>query len=149
MTEEKAKISKRISRRTVEVELSKVSEAPDQTSRLEESAFDSQVELDRARIISLRQDTNERKKYAPRIFYFLCIWIGLLFLLLFAQGLAYWTHFSLSEHVLLAIIGGTTADVLGLFYIVTRYLFPSIQPQRRTAIWSPISTDDDVEDQRS
>lgn len=32
--------------------------------------------------------------------------------------------FELSDTVVLALIGGTTANVVGLFYIVARYLFP-------------------------
>jgi len=43
---------------------------------------------------------------------------------LVADGIARSKWFSLPQAVLLALIGGTSADVLGIFYIVTHYLFP-------------------------
>ena len=149
MTEPESKTPKRISRRAIEVELSKVPEEPDFKSRLEESAFDSKTELQKAHIESFKQDIRERKKYAFYIFIFLCAWIASLFVLLFAQGLARWTHFSLSERTLLAVVGGTTADVLGLFYIVARYLFPSTRPERRTEALSSIAGRGEGENQEN
>src|SRR5881296_1293307 len=68
----------------------------------------------------LEQDINERKKYAHRIFVMICSWIGAVFLLLIASGIGF--HFSLPEAVLLAVIGSTTVNILGIFYIVTHYL---------------------------
>jgi hypothetical protein len=78
----------------------------------------------RERIRSLSQDIDERKIYAHRIFCLICCWLMGCFLLLIVEGLAHWTQFSLPEGVLMAIIGSTTVDVLGIFYIVTHYLFP-------------------------
>lgn len=37
-------------------------------------------------------------------------------------------RFELSDTVLLALIGGTTASVLGLFVIVANYLFNTLKP---------------------
>ena len=71
------------------------------------------------------QDRDERKKYALRIFVLICAWIGLLFAVLALEAVGSpmgWFH--LNDPILLALIGGTTANVLGIFYIVTRYLFP-------------------------
>ena len=71
------------------------------------------------------QDRDERKKYALRIFVLICAWIGLLFAVLALEAVGSprgWFH--LNDSILLALIGGTTANVLGIFYIVTRYLFP-------------------------
>jgi len=83
-----------------------------------------QKEFAKERIRSLSQDIDERKKYAHRIFCLICSWLGICFLLLGLEGFAHWTQFSLPEGVLMAIIGSTTVDVLGIFYIVTHYLFP-------------------------
>ncbi len=76
-------------------------------------------------IKDLIQDRDERKKYALRIFILICAWIGLLFAVLALEAVGSprgWFH--LDDAILLALIGGTTANVLGIFYIVTRYLFP-------------------------
>ncbi len=76
-------------------------------------------------IKDLIQDRDERKKYALRIFILICAWIGLLFAVLALEAVGSprgWFH--LDDPILLALIGGTTANVLGIFYIVTRYLFP-------------------------
>ncbi len=72
----------------------------------------------------LRQDINERKKYASGIFSLCGIWIFAVFLLLTAQGIAHWTYFNLPQPVLLAAIGSTTANIIAVFVIVARYLFP-------------------------
>ena len=48
-----------------------------------------------------------------------------MFLLLALQGfLSPWKVFALSDAVILAAIGGTTVNVLGIFIIVVNYLFP-------------------------
>ena len=46
-------------------------------------------------------------------------------MLLVIQGVfSPWGIFNLSNNVLLAAIGGTTINVIGLFLVVARYLFP-------------------------
>ena len=86
-----------------------------QLSRHERAFYSAQTE-------GMRQDIRERKKYA--IFLLCGIWIAAVFLLLLAQGLAHWTHFDLPQPVLLAAIGSTTANIIAVFVIVARYLFP-------------------------
>lgn len=111
------------------VDLSKIHDHPvgkpdeaDSKTKSEENDLDAQrtkVELD-----GLLQDIAERKKYASRIFCLLSLWLIGIFLLLVLQG----THqngFHLSDNVLIAAIGGTTVNVIGIFIVVTRYLFPS------------------------
>lgn len=73
----------------------------------------------------LRQDNNNRGVYAKRLYVLLCLWLGGLFVVLFLQGFARGIWFTLTENVLLAVVGGTTLNVLGLFTIVVRYMFPS------------------------
>lgn len=91
-----------------------------------ELAFERELavkeELERAKLRSVQQDTAERKLYASRIFWLILVWLGLLFILLFVEG---WKPggFWLDDSVLLALIGGTTANVLGIFVLVARYLF--------------------------
>lgn len=87
------------------------------------------------------QDTSERKRYASRVFVLICCWVGAILSILFFQGFlsqssgdillkwgsAYFRipwRFSLSDPVLLALIGSTTVNIIGLFVIVMNYLFP-------------------------
>lgn len=74
------------------------------------------------------QDINERRKYAHRIFCLIVAWLLVVALILFLQGFkfAVYRHsFQLSNSVLLTLIGSTTASVLAIFAIVTKYLFPN------------------------
>jgi hypothetical protein len=95
----------------------------DSETKKEEEDLDKQAR--RAQIISIKQDIEERKKYAGRIFCLLSLWLIGLFVLLLLQGFLSPLHyFFLSEAVLLATIGGTTLNVIGIFIVVARYLFP-------------------------
>jgi len=72
---------------------------------------------------NLEANIEHRKQYAGRIFYFVTAWMGMVFGVLLADG---WQlgGFDLSDKVLLALIGGTSLNVLGLFAIVANYFFP-------------------------
>ena len=111
-------------------EVARVSETPDTLTRIEEVS----AERDRRgeEVHDLRQNRDERKKYAHRIFLLICSWIGALFAILILQGFggSRWLRFSLTQPVLLATIGSTTVNVLGIFYIVAHYLFPSIKAKK-------------------
>ena len=74
-------------------------------------------------IKSLEQDIEHRNLYANRIFMFVVAWVFLVMSSIFVSG---WSllGFELSDKVLMMLIGGTTANVLGLFAIVANYLFP-------------------------
>jgi hypothetical protein len=76
----------------------------------------------KAELASFNQDTGERKRYAKNIFILTCLWVGGIYVLLLLQGFG--LHFRLGENVLLAAIGSTTANIIGVFLIVTRYFFP-------------------------
>lgn len=71
----------------------------------------------------IAQDTRQRKIFAERIFWLLCAWIMALFAILFLQGFHY-NMFRLSDNVVLALIGGSTVNIIGVFLVVVRYLFP-------------------------
>ena len=71
----------------------------------------------------LRQDIAERKRYARRTFWLCCSWIIAIYVILILQGFGHAMHFAFSEHVILAAIGSTTANIIGVFLIVARYLF--------------------------
>ncbi|MGA2147987.1 MAG: hypothetical protein ABSH49_23825 [Bryobacteraceae bacterium] len=79
-----------------------------------------------------KQDIKERKKYAQLFFYLSCAWLVAIVAILMLQGFgsqgfgSFWkTPFKLSDSIVLAMIGSTTANVLGILYIVAKYLFPN------------------------
>ena len=83
----------------------------------------SDEEQRRLKLRSLAQDIQHRELYAKRIFVFVCFWVAALLGIVTLQG---WKPggFELTDGVLIALIGGTTANVLGLFVVVANYLFP-------------------------
>lgn len=97
---------------------------PDERSRQELRHQHEAADLERKRLQnqSLRDDIKARKKYADSIFQLVCCWLVVVLLLLCANGLK--CGFSLSDGVLIAVISGTTANVLGLFLVVANYFFP-------------------------
>jgi hypothetical protein len=70
------------------------------------------------------QDRVQRKYFAWLIYGLIVVWLTAIFVVLFFQGFgAIDKSFVLSEPVLLALIGGTTINVLGIFILVAKYLF--------------------------
>ena len=70
-------------------------------------------------------ELEQRKIYARRVFTLCCCWVSGIFVLLLFSGFGTYKyfHFSLSEKVLLAAIGSTTANIFAVFLIIVRYLF--------------------------
>ena len=94
------------------------------------------AELEKLRLENqgLRDDNAARKKYADRIFVFIAIWLFLVLLIVIVQGFSGQegsassfedrSLFDLDSKVILMLLGTTTANVVGLFIVVARYLFP-------------------------
>lgn len=68
------------------------------------------------------QDREQRKQFAENIFTTVCLYVFAVVLILFACG-AEWVNFSLSENILITLLGTTTANILGILIIVVTYLF--------------------------
>jgi hypothetical protein len=76
----------------------------------------------------LAQDIDLRGQFANRIFILFVGWLLLVLGVLFFQGFkatVYGHNFGLSDSVVLALIGSTTVNVIGVFVIVVHYLFPN------------------------
>ena len=73
---------------------------------------------------SLRQDIEQRKKYARQIFWLVCAWLAAVLVITTASG-AKRCPVTLSDAVLIALISGVSVNVIALFAIVARYLFPT------------------------
>jgi hypothetical protein len=70
------------------------------------------------------QDIRERKKYALWFVVLACAWVSIIAILLFFQGFGSLVGFRISDSVLLAAIGSTTMNIVGVLYVVAYYLFP-------------------------
>jgi len=91
------------------------------------SLHDKQLKDQRVRAAKLRNDSMQddieaRKEVAHRLFCLMAMWLFGIFMLILGDGAS--REVEISENVLLATIGGTTVNILGLFYIVVNYLFP-------------------------
>lgn len=73
-------------------------------------------------IENIKQDREERKKYAKWSFWFLCGFTFLVILLLFFCAVRNWA-FHLSDPVLITLITTSLATVVGIFIFVMKYLF--------------------------
>lgn len=126
----------------------------EEPARKEESSYYTErinnAEADKAeeQVRNLQQDREERQKYAKNLFHVICAWlIGIYSILLFngfndstvhfktddiplIKRVVILPKFQLSDTVLLALIGGTTVNVLGLFVIVANYLFHKPKPPK-------------------
>lgn len=97
---------------------------PDLENDLEEHRL--QVELD-----ALRQQVREsvdthrlRLGYAKSLFRLVCAWLACVVLAVGLVGFKAW-GFSLSDPILIAFITTTTINVVGLFIVVAKWLFPA------------------------
>ena len=114
---------------------------PDVKARKEAEQLSN--ESKREEIRGLKNDNDARVKYANSIFKLVSVWLAAILLVLLLQGffgkegipieitngmygpaLYSKLRFDLPPEVILALIGGTTASVLGIFTFVARYLFP-------------------------
>ena len=69
-----------------------------------------------------KQDRRQRKQFAYCIFGFICVYMLIVLAIVLFAGLHAW-DFSLDGATLVTLLSTTTANVLGLFIIVAKYLF--------------------------
>ena len=67
------------------------------------------------------QDREQRKEFAERIFSFVCYYMGFVAFVVLCCGIP--CNFHLNDVILVTLLGTTTANILGVLYIVVRYLF--------------------------
>lgn len=97
-----------------------------QRSRLKEDLRKAQLENDLIdeRKQGAKQDREQRKMFADRIFSLVTCYLLFVFFLVFFSGSGF-GRMSISDNVLIAILTTMTVNVIGLLVIVARYLFPS------------------------
>jgi len=99
---------------------------PEETPEQIELSWREQQEKERneVELEELKQNLRERKKYAFWLFVALCFWLLAILGILVLQGFSV-CGFTLSEPVIIAALGTTTINVIGLFFVVVKYIFPS------------------------
>lgn len=80
-----------------------------------------EIERLKTELNSLKDDITARKVYAGLIYLLVIMWLGFILWIVVATGSGW---YKLSDTVLVALITTTTLNVLGLFLVVTQYLFP-------------------------
>ncbi len=70
-----------------------------------------------------RQLRRMREDWAPRLFWVLSGWLILTAAILVFHGFGWW-GFSVEERVLMTLLGSTAVNVVGLFGIIARFVFP-------------------------
>ena len=83
---------------------------------------DIELQLKEENLKSQVQDREERKNFAGKIYIMLCVFLAIVGLVLLMHGLNVW-GFNLSETVLIALLATSSANVIGVFLFVVRYLF--------------------------
>lgn len=67
-----------------------------------------------------RQDREQRKTFATWIFWMMCAYLVVVLGIVIANGLC---RLALSDTVIVTLLSTTTANVLGIFAFVAKYLF--------------------------
>lgn len=100
----------------------KVNVNTDELHTIELAKKSAEVDKLKEEIENLKQNRSQRKKFAYWIFGFMCLYIIAVFAVLFFTGFRQ-GNFCLADSVLLMLLGTTTANVIGIFVIVAKYLF--------------------------
>ena len=125
--------------------------SPSVESSVEDASLDAQFkakaehykEIRELEIANLKQDMEARREYADKLYRLIIWWLSGIGLLIVFQGFTFDfvflatpsvssnfkdyfpISFSLSDKVFIAILTGTTVNVLGLFLVVARYFYKS------------------------
>jgi hypothetical protein len=83
------------------------------------------VELDLRKefLIGNKQDREERKRFSDNIFKLLSIFLGITIVIVMLAGFHRYIDFELSDTILIALLTTTTANVIGIFLFVVKYIF--------------------------
>lgn len=86
------------------------------------SSFDEQYKS--VILLDFSRKSEMRVAYANNIFSLVCIYLCVVGIILWQSGKQL-NGFQLSDNVLIALLTTTTANVIGLFTFVVKYLFPN------------------------
>lgn len=106
----------------LDIENSPVNETPISSRDIGQEIKITELDIRKEELEGKRQDRLQRKAYADNIFTFLCIYMIIVFVILFKHGCLF-NGFELSDSVIVVLITTTTANIIGIFVFVVRYLF--------------------------
>jgi hypothetical protein len=72
---------------------------------------------------SIELNLQHRKQYARSLFFLLVFWLIALLVAVFFQAFGAW-GFKLSDAVLIALLSTSTVNIVGLYMVVAKYIFP-------------------------
>ena len=78
------------------------------------------TKFDEEQLEGLKQDREQRKLFATLIYYFMCAYSGIVLAVVILDGCSV---LNVNSTVLNIMLSTTTANVIGLFVIVAKYLF--------------------------
>ena len=90
--------------------------------QLKEKLNDIQIKLNQQDVFDREQDREQRRIFADKIFSLLCVYLLVVGLIVIGCGNQNGA-FHLSDSVLVVLITTTTANVIGIFILVVKYLF--------------------------
>jgi len=99
--------------------ISSVTNSP--KTRLTSSEIENEKNLEE--LNSLIQDRKERKAFSSKLFIMLIIFLSSSLGILIMSGFEDYIDFKLSDAVLITLLTTTSANVIGIFLFVVRYLF--------------------------
>lgn len=84
------------------------------------------LDLERRRqeavVAGIIQDNDLKKEYSKKLYWAMMCWLVAIILVVLLQGFELW-GFHLSGPAIVTLVGTTTANTIGLFVIVTKYIF--------------------------
>lgn len=90
--------------------------------KYQEKKWETENKLLVEELAGKKQDRDQRKEFAVKIFDFMCWYLGFVFFIIMLNGIST-NNFHVSDEVVLALLGTTAVEVIGTFAIVARYLF--------------------------
>lgn len=115
---------KAASREKSEVAVTPLEFEPDLSLDLAEHKLSVELEALRQQLDEARDTHQLRLGYASRIFWLVVAWLACVAVAVFMSGFALWS-FKLSDKVLITFITSTTINVVGLFVVVAKWMFPN------------------------
>lgn len=78
------------------------------------------LEIRKEELESAKQDRDQRGKFSKWIFIFVCTYMGIVLVILILCG---YKCMALDDSVIISLLTTTTANIISIFLIVTKYLF--------------------------
>jgi uncharacterized ion transporter superfamily protein YfcC len=97
-----------------------ISQVPDLQTEYERRLYE--LEFQKTRLEELKQTVRQRRSYARLVFFVTLVWMVFV-------GVVVWqcarmdSRFHLSDAVLVALISGSTVNIIGLLVIVLKFIF--------------------------